>query len=75
MIVDADHNDIQGQPGCGFLAIGCRHGVKGFLPYVTAWLVWQLKIDPSAKRLFVGPDAAFLTDPRLVGAKVQGQER
>lgn len=71
MVVDADHNDIQGQPECGFLAIGCRHGVEGFLPYVTAWLVWQLKIDGTAERLFVGPDAAFLTDPRLSGTEVR----
>lgn len=69
-VVDADHNDIQGQPECGFLAIGCRHGVEGFLPYITAWLAWQLKIDPAAERLFVGPGAAFPTDPRLSGAEV-----
>lgn len=75
LVVGADHNDIQGQPECGFLAIGCRHGVEGFLPYVTAWLIWQLRIDPTAERLFVGPDAAFLTDPGLHGTEVRGQGR
>jgi pimeloyl-ACP methyl ester carboxylesterase len=75
MVVDADHNDIQGQPECGFLAIGCRHGVEGFLPYVTAWLVWRLKTDAAAGRLFVGHGAAFLTDPRLSGAEVLHQGR
>lgn len=71
MVVDADHNDIQGQPECGFLAIGCRNGVEGFLPYVTAWLVWQLQIDPAAGHVFVGPEAGFLADPRLSGADVR----
>lgn len=71
MVVDADHNDIQGQPECGFLAIGCRNGVEGFLPYVTAWLVWQLEIEPAARQVFVGPDADFLSHPGLSGTDVR----
>lgn len=55
----------------GFLAIGCRNGVEGFLPYVTAWLVWHLEIEPAAERVFVGPDADFLSDPRLSGADMR----
>lgn len=71
MVVDADHNDIQGQPECAFLAIGCRNGVEGFLPYVTAWLAWQLGIEPAAEQIFLGPDADFPVDPRLSAAQVR----
>lgn len=75
MVVDADHNDIQGQPECGFLAIGCRNGVEGFLPYVTAWLAWQLEVDPAAGQVFVGPEADFLVDPRLSGTDLRREGR
>lgn len=70
MVVDADHNDIQGQPKCGFLAIGCRNGVEGYLPYVTAWLAWQLDIEAGARDVFVGPAADFTEDPRLANAAI-----
>lgn len=70
---DADHNDIQGQPGCGFLAIGCRHGVKVFLPYITAWLAWQLDIEPDARRVFVGNDASFMTDKKLTAVGISAR--
>ncbi|MBN9221145.1 MAG: hypothetical protein J0I79_24625 [Mesorhizobium sp.] len=61
----ADHNDIQGQPGCGFLALGCRQGIGAFLPVITAWLVWQLGIEPASQQVFAGKDATFLSDDRL----------
>lgn len=66
-VIDADHNDIQGQPECQFLSIGCRNGVEGFLPYITAWLVWHLGVDPGAGKLFTGQGSSFLTDLRLNG--------
>ena len=69
----ADHNDIQGQPGCGFLAIGCRKGVDGFLPVITAWLAWQLGIDPAARQVFAGKDAPFLGYRRLVATSFSGR--
>ncbi|MCD9027783.1 hypothetical protein LDO26_06145 [Luteimonas sp. BDR2-5] len=47
-LVDADHNDIQGQPGCGWFSPGCRHGVSGYLGPLTAWLAWQLRGDAAA---------------------------
>ena len=69
---DADHNDIQGQPACGFLAIGCRKGVDGFLPFITAWLAWQLDIEPRARQVFAGKDAPFLDDNRLTATGFSG---
>lgn len=69
----ADHNDIQGQPGCGFLAIGCRKGVDTFLSVITAWLAWQLDIEPAAKQVFVGKDASFLSDNRLTATGFSDQ--
>lgn len=69
-VVGADHNDIQGQPGCQPFAIGCRAGIGAFLPYVTAWLRWQLSGDKAAAAVFSGKDAPFAGDPRLTGAIV-----
>jgi len=69
-IAGADHNDIQGQPGCQSFAIGCRAGIGAFLPYATAWLRWQLAGDKAAAAVFSGKDASFAGDPRLTGAMV-----
>lgn len=64
---------MQGQPGCGFFAIGCRKGVESFLPYITAWLAWQLDVEPRASQVFVGNDAPFLSDKRLTTTGFSGQ--
>jgi len=69
-VVGADHNDIQGQPGCQPFAIGCRSGIGAFLPYVTAWLRWQLAGDKAAAAVFSGRDAPFAGDPRLTGTAI-----
>lgn len=69
-IVGADHNDIQGQPGCQPFAIGCRAGIGAFLPYVTAWLRWQLAGDKAAAAVFSGKGAPFARDPRLTGTAI-----
>jgi fermentation-respiration switch protein FrsA (DUF1100 family) len=69
-VVGADHNDIQGQPGCQSFAIGCRTGIGAFLPYVTAWLRWQLAGDKAAAAVFSGKGALFLRDPLLTGAMI-----
>ena len=69
-VAGADHNDIQGQPGCQFLAIGCRAGIGAFLPYVTAWLRWQLAGDRAAAGVFAGKAAPFVRDPQLLGAAI-----
>lgn len=69
-VAGADHNDIQGQPACQTFAIGCRNGVGAFLPYVTAWLRWQLAADKTAAAVFVGKAARFSRDPQLIGAAI-----
>jgi hypothetical protein len=69
-IVGADHNDIQGQPGCQPFAIGCRTGIGAFLPYVTAWLRWQLAGEKAAATVFSGKNAPFARDPRLTGTAI-----
>lgn len=71
MVGDADHNDIQGQPACRPFTIGCREGVGAFLPYVTAWLRWQLIGDRAAKAVFSGRNAVFEQDHRLREAKIR----
>lgn len=69
-IAGADHNDIQGQPGCQPFAIGCRAGIGAFRPYVTAWLRWRLAGDKAAAAVFSGKDAPFARDARLTGAAI-----
>lgn len=69
-VAGADHNDIQGQPGCQPFAIGCRTGIGPFLPYVTAWLRWQLAGDKAAAGVFTGKAAPFVRDPQLIGAVI-----
>lgn len=69
-VAGADHNDIQGQPGCQPFAIGCRAGIGAFLPYVTAWLRWQLSADKAAAAVFSGKGALFLRDQLLTGAVI-----
>lgn len=49
----ADHNDVQGQPGCAPGAIGCLSGVHGYLGYPTAWMLDQLRGDKYAHQAFV----------------------
>ncbi|MRH90747.1 hypothetical protein GFY24_25465 [Nocardia sp. SYP-A9097] len=50
-LINASHNDIQGQPGCTNL--GCNDGVNGYLGYVTAWMMDQLRGDSQAHGAFV----------------------
>ncbi|WP_336811507.1 hypothetical protein [Bosea sp. MMO-172] len=69
-VVEADHNDIQGQPDCPSFAIGCRKGIGAFLPYATAWLRWQIAADKAAAAVFSGRDAPFSRDPLLTGAVI-----
>lgn len=74
-VAGADHNDIQGQPGCQPFAIGCRAGIGAFVPYVTAWLRWQLSGDKAAAAVFRGKDAPFVRDPRLTGTAISRRGR
>ena len=49
----ANHNDIGGQPQCLPGTPFCDIGVFGYLGYPTAWLAYQLGVDPSAQAAFV----------------------
>jgi hypothetical protein len=60
-LLAANHNDIGGQPKCVPGTPFCDVGVFGYLGYPTAWLAYQLGVDPSAKAAFVsGSGEMFL---------------
>ncbi|WP_342800422.1 hypothetical protein [Nocardia sp. No.11] len=60
----ADHNDIQGDPGCADNQLACGTGVYGFLGYPTAWLAARLRGDARAAAAFVsGSGALFAPSP------------
>ncbi len=67
-LVGADHNDIQDHCTVGFGCAGV--GPKGYLGYVTAWLVGQLRGDLQARSVFAGERPTFDRDP---GWQNQGQ--
>ncbi|WP_405485045.1 hypothetical protein [Nocardia sp. NBC_00511] len=56
-LINASHNDIQGQPGCTNL--GCNDGVDGYLGYLTAWLLDRLCGDSQAHSVFVSGTGEF----------------
>ncbi|MGF6882823.1 pimeloyl-ACP methyl ester carboxylesterase [Nocardia sp. GAS34] len=56
-LINASHNDIQGQPGCTNL--GCNDGVDGYLGYLTAWFLDQLRGDTRAHSIFVSGTGEF----------------
>ncbi|MET9489711.1 hypothetical protein [Nocardia sp. NPDC006630] len=56
-LINASHNDIQGQPGC--TNFGCNDGVDGYLGYVTAWLLDRLSGDAQAHSVFVSGTGEF----------------
>ena len=53
-LAGADHNDIQGQPECPWLAFGCERGAAGFVGYLVAWLAWQLQDNADAGPAYFG---------------------
>jgi len=53
-LVGADHNDIQGQPECPWLSLGCERGAAGYVGYLVAWLAWQLQDDAKAGPAYFG---------------------
>ncbi|WP_327097686.1 hypothetical protein OIE68_02055 [Nocardia vinacea] len=55
---DANHNDIQGQPGC--TNYGCTAGVGGYLGYLTAWFMDRLRGDSHAHSAFVAGTGELL---------------
>jgi hypothetical protein len=60
-LIGANHNDIQDSctPGLGCAGVG----PKGYLGYVTAWLMYELRGDTRARAAFVGNAPAIDSDP------------
>ena len=66
-VVGADHNDIQDQCTLG---VGCAGvGPKGYLGYVTAWLMYQLAGDARARAAFAGSAPEIDDDPSWENAQ------
>ncbi len=60
-VINAGHNDVQGQPGCSNL--GCNDGVDSYLGYLTAWFMDQLRGDAQAHSVFVSGTGEFQHNP------------
>ncbi len=52
-LIGPSHNDVQGQPDCTNVSIGCIKGVYGYLGYPTAWFMDRLQGDAFAHGAFV----------------------
>ncbi len=61
-LIGPNHNDVQGQPSCAGVPIGCANGVYGYLGYPTAWLMFQLQADSFAHGAFVNPTGEMFTE-------------
>jgi hypothetical protein len=59
-----NHNDVQGQPDCSSVLIGCVNGVYGYLGYPTAWLMFQLQGDNYARGAFVSPSGEMFSETK-----------
>lgn len=60
-LVGAQHNDIQGQPGC--TNYSCTEGVYRYLGYVTAWFMDRLRGDSAARGAFLADTGELLHNP------------
>ncbi|MGB7847629.1 MAG: hypothetical protein WBL63_18605 [Candidatus Acidiferrum sp.] len=72
-LIGPNHNDIQGQPDCLSVPIGCVNGVYGYLGYPTAWFMFQLQADNFAHGAFVngtGEMFSETTNWQLVASNV-----
>jgi len=66
-LVGADHNDIQDSCTIG---LGCAGvGPDGYLGYITAWLMAELRGDPLARTAFAGSAPQINRDPGWTGAE------
>jgi hypothetical protein len=52
-LLGPNHNDVQGQPDCKKVLVGCVNGVYGYLGYPTAWFMDRLQGDTFAHGAFV----------------------
>ncbi|HKI10654.1 MAG TPA: hypothetical protein VKA02_00975 [Candidatus Acidoferrum sp.] len=72
-LIGPNHNDVQGQPDCSSVPIGCVNGVYGYLGYPTAWFMYQLQADSFAHGAFVngtGEMFSETTNWQLVASNV-----
>jgi hypothetical protein len=60
-LVGADHSDIQDHCAVGFGCAGV--GPSGYLGYITAWLMYQLRGDAQARMAFAGTAPQIDRDP------------
>ena len=61
-LIGPNHNDVQGQPDCSSVPIGCVNGVYGYLGYPTAWFMFQLQADSFAHGAFVNGTGEMFTE-------------
>jgi len=72
-LIGPNHNDVQGQPDCSSVPIGCVNGVYGYLGYPTAWFMYQLQADTYAKGAFTNGTGEMFFETKnwqLVGSNV-----
>jgi len=63
-LIGPNHNDIQGQPDCSSVPIGCVNGVYGYLGYSTAWFMYQLQADNYAHGAFVNGTGEMFSETK-----------
>jgi hypothetical protein len=63
-LIGPNHNDVQGQPDCTSVPIGCVNGVYGYLGYPTAWFMFQLQGDNQAHGAFVSGTGEMLSETK-----------
>jgi hypothetical protein len=68
------HNDVQGQPDCAKVLIGCVNGVYGYLGYPTAWFMDRLQGDAFAHGAFINGTGEIFSETanwQLVASNIQ----
>jgi hypothetical protein len=68
------HNDVQGQPGCATVPVGCVNGVYGYLGYPTAWFMDRLQGDALAHTAFMNGNGEMFSEAanwELVSSNIQ----
>ena len=68
------HNDVQGQPGCTNVPLGCVNGVYGYLGYPTAWFMDRLQGDAFAHGAFINGTGEMFSETanwELVASNIQ----
>ncbi len=61
-LIGPNHNDIQGQPDCIGVPIGCANGVYGYLGHPTAWFMDRLQGDTYAHGAFVNGSGEIFSE-------------